>query len=114
MHPRNANAVKFEGKTVTDEQLHSVTSYFALYILLIAVLFIILSFDNAAGLSVEANLSLSVSCMNNVGPAFGVVAGGCYMYSWVSKLAMTFAMLFGRLEIYPLLLTLSPLTWIKK
>ena len=114
LHPRNANAVKFEGKTVTDEQLHGVTSYFALYILLIALLFVILSFDNAAGLSIEANLSLSASCVNNVGPAFGVAANGCHMYSWVSKLAMTFAMMFGRLEIYPLLLTLSPLTWIKK
>lgn len=114
LNPRNANAIKFEGKTVSDERLHGVTSYFALYMLLIAALTIILSFDNATGLTGEANLSLAVSCVNNVGPAFGVAAGGCYMYSWLSKLAMTFAMMFGRLEIYPLLLTLSPLTWVKK
>lgn len=114
LHPRNANAIKFEGKTVSDETLHGVTSYFGLYMLLIAAVFVILSFDTAQGLTVEANLTLSVSCVNNVGPAFGAAASGCYMYNWVSKLAMTFAMMFGRLEIYPLLLTLSPLTWIKR
>lgn len=114
LHPRSANAIKFEGKVVSDETLHGVTSYFGLYMLIIAALFVILSFDTASGLSVEANLSISISCVNNVGPGFGVTAGGCYMYSWLSKLAMTFAMMFGRLEIYPLLLTLSPLTWIKR
>lgn len=114
LHPRNANAIKFEGKTVSDETLHGVTSYFGLYMLIIAALFVVLSFDTAAGLSVEANLTISISCVNNVGPAFGAAASGCYMYNWVSKLAMTFAMMFGRLEIYPLLLTLSPLTWIKR
>ena len=114
LHPRSANAIKFEGKVVSDETLHGVTIYFGLYMMLIAALFVILSFDPAQGLTVEANVSIAVSCVNNVGPAFGVAAGGCYMYSWLSKLAMTFAMLFGRLELYPLLLTLSPFTWIKK
>ncbi len=114
IHPRHANAIKFEGKAVTDETLHGVTSYFALYMFIIAALFVILSFDPNPELSVEANISIAASCVNNVGPAFGVASNGCYMYSWLSKLAMTFAMMFGRLEIYPLLLTLSPLTWIKK
>ena len=113
LHPRNANAVKFEGKNLNDETLHSVTSYFGLYILIIAATFIILSFDSGAGLTVEANITAAVSCMNNIGPAYGVVAGGYYMYSWVSKIVLSFAMLIGRLEIYPILLTLSPVTWIK-
>ena len=114
LHPRSANAIKFEGKVVSDETLHGVTSYFGLYMMLIAALLVVLSFDPAQELTLEANASIAVSCVNNMGPAFGAAAGGCYMYSWLSKLAMTFAMLFGRLEIYPLLLTLSPLTWIKK
>lgn len=114
IHPRNANAIKFEGKAVSDETLRGVSGYFGLYMMLIATLFVILSFDSATGLSIESNLSIAVSCVNNVGPAFGIASSGCYMYSWLSKLAMTFAMMFGRLEIYPLLLTLSPLTWIKK
>lgn len=122
IHPRNANAIKFEGKTVTDETLHGVTSYFGLYMLIIAFTFVILCLDwKITGLpdfdkitAVEANLTSAISCVNNVGPAYGFAANGYSMYSWLSKLVMTFAMLFGRLEIYPLLLTLSPFTWIKR
>lgn len=130
LHPRNANAIKFEGKTVSDETLHGTTSYFGLYMLLIVCTFVVLCCDwNVAALAklahtdpgyveygklIESNLTMAISCVNNVGPSFGFASSGCYMYSWLSKLAMTFAMMFGRLEIYPLLLTLSPLTWIKK
>ncbi|MDE7454732.1 MAG: TrkH family potassium uptake protein, partial [Clostridia bacterium] len=120
LHPRNANSIRFEGKTVSDETLHGTTSYFALYMALIAFTFIILCLDwNIAGTAytetaLEANLSAAISCVNNVGPAFGFASSSYEMYSWLSKLVMTFAMMFGRLEIYPLLLTLSPMTWIKK
>ena len=35
-------------------------------------------------------------------------------YSVLSKVVLSFAMLLGRLEIYPLVLTLLPATWTKK
>lgn len=114
LHPRNANAVKFEGKNVSDETLHGVTSYFAVYMLILAALFIILCLDKGAGISVESNITAAVSCVNNIGPAYGVAASGYYMYGWVSKLAMSFAMLLGRLEIYPILLLFIPSTWLKR
>lgn len=114
LHPRHANAVKFEGKNVSDETLHGVTSYFAVYMLVIAALFVILCLDMGEGLSVETNITAAVSCVNNIGPAYGVASGGYYMYGWVSKLAMSFAMLIGRLEIYPILLLFAPSTWLKR
>ena len=113
-HPRNANAVKFEGKILSDETLHGVINYFAIYMLLIAATFVLLSFDNGAGLSVETNITATVSCINNIGPAYGVAASGYYMYNWFSKLVMSFVMLLGRLEIYPILIALTPTTWIKR
>ena len=109
-HPRSANAVKYEGKVLTAETMAGVTNYFALYMAILAVVFVAISFDPSS-LGVEANFSATVSCMNNVGPAYGAVAGGYYMYSDFSKLVLTFAMLIGRLEIYPILLTFSPSTW---
>ena len=117
LHPRNANAVKFEGKILTDETLQGVTSYFGLYMLILAATFIVLSFDTGTAelpLTVEANITAAVSCMNNIGPAYGVAASGYYMYNWVSKLVMSFAMLIGRLEIYPILLMFAPTTWTKR
>ena len=117
LHPRNANAVKFEGKIILDETLHGVTSYFGLYMLILAATFIVLCFDKGLPgfeLTTEANLSVAVACLSNIGPGFGAPASGYYMYNWLSKIVMSFAMLIGRLEIYPILLMFSPTTWIKR
>lgn len=64
----------------------------------------------------ETNLSAAVSCFNNVGPGFASVGPACSYagYSAFSKIVLSFVMLFGRLEIYPLLLILFPSTWFKK
>lgn len=114
LHPRHANAVKFEGRVLTEETLQGVTRYFGLYMLILAATFMVLCFDNGVGLSVETNITAAVSCVNNIGPAYGVAASGYYMYNWFSKLVMAFAMLIGRLEIYPILLTFTPSTWYKR
>lgn len=114
LHPRSVAAVKFEGKTLDDSTLHGVTTYFALYIVLIAATFLILCFEPSFDL--QSNLTASVTCCNNVGPGLGLVGPmeGFGGYSAFSKLVLTFAMLFGRLEIYPLLLAFYPRTWTKK
>ncbi len=114
LHPRNANVVRFEGKPISDEMLNSVTSYFAIYVVILLVTFLLLCFDPCAELSLDANLSAAVSCLNNIGPAFGVASSGYYMYSGFSKIVMSVAMLLGRLEIYPIILFFAPTTWIKK
>lgn len=114
LHPRSVAAVKFEGKTLDSDTLHGVTTYFALYILLIATTFLILCFEPSFDL--QSNLTASVTCCNNVGPGLGLVGPmeGFGGYSSFSKLVLTFAMLFGRLEIYPVLLAFYPRTWTKK
>ena len=111
LHPRSVKAVKFEGKTVDTDTLDGVSSYLAVYVLCVAILFLILSFEP---FGIEDNLSAAVSTFNNVGPAYGVAASSYSAYSWVSKLSMSFAMIFGRLEIYPMLIMFSPSTWRNK
>ncbi len=112
LHPHNVKAIKFEGKTVDDDTANGVCVYFALYILCMAVLFLLLSLLEPFGL--ESNITAAVSTFNNVGPAYGAAASSYSAYSGLSKIFMSFAMLLGRLEIYPILITLSPSTWIKK
>lgn len=114
LHPGNANSVRFEGKPLSEEVLQGVTSYFALYALIFISTFFVLSLDGCADLTLEANITAAASCLNNIGPAFGVVSGGYFMYSKFSKVVLSLAMLLGRLEIYPILLSLSPTTWVKK
>ena len=113
LHPRSVGTVHFEGKTVSDATLSSVGSYFILYAVVLVFSFLLLSFEP---FGLETNLSAVVACFNNVGPGLGGVGpAACYAdYSAFSKMVLSFAMLFGRLEIYPILFALSPSTWTRK
>ena len=72
--------------------------------------FLLVSID---GKSLETNISAVAACFNNIGPGFGDVgpAANYAHYSFFSKIVLSFAMLFGRLEIWPLLLSFSPSMW---
>ena len=113
LHPRSVNSVRFEGKHVDGATLKSVSSYFAIYIICILAICLILSLEP---FDLETNLSATLACFNNIGPGLAAVgpASNYAAYSPVSKLVLSLAMLLGRLEIYPLLLTLAPGTWIRK
>ena len=73
-------------------------------------IFLLLSFD---GFDIETTFSSAATCFNNVGPALGA-AGPMSNYaefSNFSKVLLSFAMLLGRLEIWPIIMTLAPSTW---
>lgn len=110
LHPRSVKAVMSEGKKLDDETLNGVTSYFAVYTLCIIAVFVLLSFEP---FDFETNFTASVACFNNIGPGFGAVgpASSFADYSGFSKIILSFAMLLGRLEVFPLLLGLNPLIW---
>ncbi len=113
LHPRAVGVVKLEGKRVDDATVNSVGVYLALYFLLLFIAFLILSIEP---MDIETNFSAVVACLNNIGPGLGAVgpAGNYAAYTDLSKLVLSAAMLFGRLEIYPLLFALTPSTWIRK
>lgn len=113
LHPRSVSSVKFEGKTLDSTTLNSVSSYFALYIVIFAAIFLVLCFEP---FGFETNFSAVTACFNNIGPGFAAVgpAGSFAEYSAISKIVLSIAMLLGRLEIYPLLFALTPSTWTKK
>ena len=98
---------------VKNQVISSVSAYTIVYIMLMCAVFVIVSLD---GFDFETNISATVSCVNNVGPAFSVAgpASNYAAFSPLSKIVLSFAMLFGRLEIYPMLIALSPSTWSKK
>ena len=113
IHPRAVVSVRFEGKKVDSPVLSSVGTYLALYGVCFVSVFLLLSIEK---FDLETNLSAVFACFNNIGPGFGKVgpAASYAEYSAFSKILLSIAMLFGRLEIYPLLFTLSPSTWTKK
>lgn len=112
-HPRVTTSVHFEGKTVDSETLNGVRGYLAIYAIVLVVVFLAISFEK---FSFETNLTATVSCLNNIGPGFGDVGpmGSYAGYSPFSKIVLSFAMLFGRLELYPMLIVFAPSTWLKR
>ena len=113
LHPRSVNVVRFEGKKVEEPVLKSVSAYTAVYIASFFVVFLLISFDN---FDILTNFSAAAACFNNIGPGLSAVgpASNFADYSVFSKLVLSIAMLFGRLEIYPILFVLSPSAWSKK
>ena len=113
LHPRSVRVVHFEGKPVEKTTLEGLSTFVTLYFVLIFLGFLLLCLEP---FDFETNLSAIVSCFNNIGPGFGAVgpASSYAEYSVLSKLVLSAAMLFGRLEIVPILIAVSPSVWLKK
>lgn len=111
IHPRSVNVLRFEGKKVDKETQKGVVNYFLLYAFCMFAIFFVISLD---GFDLETNLSAAVSCFNNIGPAFGRAFAGYGEYSLFSKFVLSMGMLLGRLEIWPILLTFYPATWLSR
>ena len=112
LHPRSVSTVKFEGKQMDEKTVSSVGTYLAIYIVCLAATFLLISFEP---FSLETNLSTAVTCFNNVGPGLDATgpASNFSCYSDFSTVVLSFSMLFGRLEIFPMLLLFSPKLWKK-
>lgn len=113
LHPRSVKVSRFEGKSLDSNTLSSVNSYLAVYTMLFCVFVLIIGFN---GFDIETTVSAVSACFNNIGPAFGIAGpvGSYADFSVFSKIVLSMAMLFGRLEIYPIILTFSASTWAKK
>ncbi len=113
LHPRSVTVTRMDGKAVESETRKSVMVYFAVYALCFFFIFFLLSFD---GFDLETTFSAVAACFNNIGPGFGLV-GPVSNYSCYSDAAtwlLAFTMLLGRLEIWPILLTIYPATWLSR
>lgn len=109
--PRRVQVVRFEGKGVEETMLSSVANYFFLYILLILLGTLLLSFSGQYDF--QTHFTSAVTCLNNVGPGLSYAAGapGMSGYSAFSKYVMSFLMLAGRLELLPMLALFHPEMW---
>ncbi len=114
IHPRRVKAVRFEGKTVDKDTQRGVFAFIIAYAFIFFGSFLLVSiFD---GRSIETTFSGVAACINNIGPGLGDV-GPTSSYaslSYVSKIVLSFDMLFGRLELFPMLLLFSPSVWFEK
>ncbi|MBQ7637761.1 MAG: TrkH family potassium uptake protein [Clostridia bacterium] len=112
-HPRSVSVLRLEGRPLDEGVINNCLTYFVLYCIINVVCIFLISVDK---FNLETSISATLACINNIGPAFGA-AGPCGNYadfSVFSKLVLAAGMLLGRLEIFPVLLAVSPATWVKK
>jgi len=110
LHPRSVNLVRAEGRVVSEETLQGVNTYMAAYCAIAVFSILLLALDD---LSLETNLTAVLACLNNIGPGLDMVGptSNYAMFSDLSKTVLMVDMLLGRLEIFPLLILISPETW---
>ncbi len=110
LHPNAVSTVRFEGKPLTDRHLRSVHLYLTVYVLVFTVSFLLLSLEQ---FDLITTFTALTACINNIGPGLELVGpmGNFSMFSPWSKLLLSFNMLVGRLEIFPMLLLFAPSIW---
>lgn len=110
LHPQSVKKITMDGKNIEEDTVRMTMVYFAAYVMIIFVSILIISLDN---FSFTSNVTAVFATFNNIGPGLDVVgpAGNFSVYSPLSKIVMIFDMFTGRLEIFPVLLLLSPKAW---
>ena len=110
IRPRSVTRVQLEGKRVETGAVHAVSTFFAMYVMILLVCTLLISLD---GFDMETNFTGSLACLSNIGPGMSLVGptGNYSHFSAFSKLVLSLAMLIGRLEIYPILLLFNRHTW---
>ena len=111
-HPNRTVKITMNGRVVAHETVRSVNVYMAAYIVIFFVSLLIISIDN---FDFTTNFTAIASTLNNIGPGLNLVGPteSFSIYSGLSKLVMTFCMIAGRLEIFPMLILFSRNTWKK-
>ena len=113
INPRKVEIVRNNGAPVDEKILDNTNAYLAAYVTIICAVFLIISLD---GFSAGTNFSAVLCTFNNIGPAIEAVGPTCNfsIYSDLSTFVLTWAMLAGRLEIFPMLVLFSHNTWKKR
>jgi len=110
LHPRSVTVIKLEGKPLEKSISRNTVTYFMMYMVIMIISCLLISVDN---FDFTTNATAVISCFNNIGPGLNVVGpmGNFGGFSWFSKLILSLDMLFGRLEILPMLVLFTPTAW---
>lgn len=110
MHPHRVQNVRFEGSVLSEDTVKGVFSYFSIFMIIFVVCVLLVGIENK---DFVTNFSAVAACINNIGPGLSIVGpmGNYVSFSIFSKIVLIFAMLVGRLEIFPILMLFIPSVW---
>lgn len=108
IHPKAVYAVKLGERAMPDRIVEAVWGFFSAY----AVVFVVIMIGMiATGLDNISAFTATAATLNNLGPGLGSVASTYAEVSDPGKWLLVLAMLFGRLEVFSLLVLFSPTFW---
>ncbi len=108
VHPAAEIPVRLGNAVVSQRVIESVWGFCVVYIILFGVMLVILV---GSGLDQVTAFSALAASINNMGPGLGKVAANFTQVNDLAKWVCIFAMLFGRLEVFTLLVLISPTFW---
>ena len=108
IHPSAQIPVRLGDKVVAPRVIEAVWGFFALYVASFTVMYLALA---AAGVDLMTAFSAVMACLNNLGPGLEQVGPHYADMPDLGKGILVFAMLLGRLEIFTLLVLLTPAFW---
>ena len=112
IHPNHIRKLEIDGHKIEHNVIRSTNVYMVCYLMIFVISVLIISFDNH---NLVTNFTAVATTINNVGPGLDLVGPtqNFGFFSDTSKLVLIFNMLAGRLELFPVLLLFSPVTWKK-
>jgi trk system potassium uptake protein TrkH len=108
VHPKGQFVVKVGGKRVSESVVISVAGFCTLYLLCFVVMTLLLT---ASGVDIVSAFAAIAACLNNLGPGLGSVAVHYNGLGDFSIWICSFAMILGRLEVFTVLVLLTPQFW---
>jgi trk system potassium uptake protein TrkH len=108
VHPKGVFSVKYGSRPLPDRVVQAVWGFFAAYALVFVC--IMIGFI-AFGLDDYSAFGATAATLNNLGPGLGAVAANFQDVSGGAKWLAILAMLFGRLEVFTLLVLFTPTFW---
>jgi trk system potassium uptake protein TrkH len=108
VHPSAEIPVKLGNSAVPSRVVDAVWGFFSVYLVVFGVMLLAMM---ATGLDQVTAFSAVAATLNNLGPGLGEVAAGFMTLSDTAKWIAVVGMLLGRLEIFTLLVLISPAFW---
>ena len=108
IHPNAVIPIKLGNNTVSYTVMDAIWGFFAAYVAIFTLMLLALM---ATGMDQITAFSAMAACMNNLGPGLGEVAQNYASINDFAKGVLSMAMLLGRLEIFTLLVIISPAFW---
>jgi trk system potassium uptake protein TrkH len=110
IHPQAVITVKYNDKSIPHDVISKISAFVLLYLIIFAAGSALMA---VLGLEIKSAMGAVAACLGNIGPGLGST-GPVSNYNevpWIGKWVLSFIMLLGRLELYTVLIILSPSFW---